>query len=228
MIDSVCPLFMCLLVYNCPGVSLYPLSAGCQVSRRCWLRVLWAAFQSVSQEAAKVWYLVLEHLVILGTCCGVVWMFAKVKWGGRGTGVVWCVHLVVAPTFRVQSQCTCAEHKNGYEVRWGPPGHCCPILAPLPGSHTKALPQLQSDQMIDNRSKYVQWFFAQYCDSPPHQPIAHILISLKILMNRIIIKTHWAEVRRAGYKRNPSHETWAQLASQRAARCTLWWPSSSS
>ena len=74
MLNSVCPLFMCLLVlYNCPGVSLYPLSAGCQVSWRCWLWVLWAAFQSVSQEAATVWYLVLEHLVILGTCFG-VWM----------------------------------------------------------------------------------------------------------------------------------------------------------
>ena len=96
-------------------------------------------------------------------------------------------------------------------------------------THTKALPQLQSDQMIDNRSKYVQCFFLQkHCTSPTHHPIAHILISVKILMNRIIIKTHWGEVGRASYKRNPSHETWAQLASQGAARCTLWWPSSSS
>ena len=97
-------------------------------------------------------------------------------------------------------------------------------------THTKALPQLQSDQMIYDRSKYVQCFFfgTKHCSSPTHHPIAHILISVKILMNRIIIKTHWAEVGRAGYKRNPSHETWAQLASQGAARCTLWWPSSSS
>ena len=73
------------------------------------------------------------------------------------------------------------------------------------------------------------FFCKKYCDSPPHHPIAHILISAEILMNRIIIKTHWAEVRRAGYKRNPSHETWAQLASQGGCTaCTLWWPSSSS
>ena len=110
-----------------------------------------------------------------------------------------------------QWQCTCVEHKNGYEVRLRSPRTLLSHSGAT-GSHTKALPQLQSDQMIDNRSKYVQCFFA-------HHPIAHILISVKILMNRIIIKTHWAEVRRAGYKRNPSHETWAQLASQRAAHC---------
>ena len=127
-----------------------------------------------------------------------------------------------------QWQCTCVEHKNGYEVR--SPRTLLSHSGATAGSHTKALPQLQSDQMIDNRSKYVQCFFCtKNCDSPPHHPIAHILISLKILMNRIIIKTHWAEVRRAGYKRNPSHETWAQLASQGGCTlCTLWWPSSSS
>ena len=88
-------------------------------------------------------------------------------------------------------------------------------------THTKALPQLQSDQMIDNRSKYVQCFFCAQ-NTAVHQhttPIAHILISVEILMNRIIIKTHWGEVGRASYKRNPSHETWAQLASQGAAQC---------
>ena len=151
---------------------------------------------------------------------------------------VW-VWVCEAPRVKVwtscaQWQCTCVEHKNGYEVRWGPPlvppgppGHCCPILAPL--AHTPRLCHSfnQIKWLIIGPNMF-NVFCTKYCDLPPHHPIAHILISLKILMNRIIIKTHWAEVRRAGYKRNPSHETWAQLASQRAARCTLWSPSSSS
>ena len=117
-----------------------------------------------------------------------------------------------------QWQCTCVEHKNGYEVR---SPRTLLSHSGATGSHTPRLCHSfnQIKWLIIGPNMFNVFFCTKHCSSPTHHPIAHILISVEILMNRIIIKTHWGEVGRASYKRNPSHETWAQLASQGAAQC---------
>ena len=140
------------------------LNSGYEVSMK--ITYMWSTTSAIREGGrwGLVWVRVWVVWDLLGACAE----HNNRYWENMKT---WTLNLSMSRTMSMRGPscqsldflCTMAVHMCGaQEWVWGEVPQ--DIVVPFWRywlTHTKALPQLQSDQMIDNRSKYVQCFFCK-------------------------------------------------------------------